>query len=689
MKSWKIAKGELSSLLKNRYIRLSFIVVSMVPLLYGVLYLWAFWDPYKNMKDVPIAVVNNDKGAVVDSANENFGDQIVGSLRENTNFKWEFVSQNDADNGLESKKYYVEVIIPEDFSQNLASVDSADPEAGVLQFKARKATNMLASQIANSAAVQISQAAGNRVSKKYFDNIFTQTRDISGELKKAADGSEDLATGLATAQSGSSQLADGTSSAYNGSSALANGINQILLGSDSLNSGMNQALIGAKSLDSGINLASDGAKSLVAGSAQVKGGISQVNAGVNQLITNVSATTSSLSTAKQLLSVPDVTATIVDSSSPFNGMTYAQAANYIVSNIVSQSTSSASQAQIAQLQGGLTQLSAGDNQLDQGVKDLSTALDSQVKAGSSQLVAGLSQLASGSSALNNGISSAKSGSEELSSGLSQLVSGASELNSGIGTASAGAETLSQRLSDGAAKIATSSGIEKSEKMTPVMSDPVRLADVSIGDVPNYGTGFAPYFIPLALWVGALILFLVIKTNETAYTGKANRVQIIMSKYLSVIIFGTIQAIVMDTVLIVGLKLSPMHPVLFYLFTILASWSFIAILQFFISILADAGKFIGIVLLMLQLTSAAGTFPIETTPRFFQLINPYLPMTYVVSGLREVISGGDLRSVMSSSILLAIVAVVFMILNFLFNRHIYRVDEETLENANELASAAEI
>jgi putative membrane protein len=99
---------------------------------------------------------------------------------------------------------------------------------------------------------------------------------------------------------------------------------------------------------------------------------------------------------------------------------------------------------------------------------------------------------------------------------------------------------------------------------------------------------------------------------------------------------------MLAVLRTALGLQAVEPLALYLFAILAAIVFAAILQFLSATFGPAGKLLSVALLMLQLTSAAGTFPIQTAPRFFQTLSPWLPMTYVVAGMRQAISGGDLR-----------------------------------------------
>jgi len=176
-------------------------------------------------------------------------------------------------------------------------------------------------------------------------------------------------------------------------------------------------------------------------------------------------------------------------------------------------------------------------------------------------------------------------------------------------------------------------------------------------VPNYGTGFAPYFIPLALWVGALMAyFLVRPLRGRALASTLSDPAVALSGLWPALLVTWLQSVVMLMVLQLALGLAPVRPLALYGFTLVAALAFTAIMQLLSAALGTAGKFAAVVLLMLQLTSSAGTFPIQTVPRFFQVINPFLPMTYVVTGLRQAISGGDLSQVgMCAAVLLGYAA----------------------------------
>ncbi|TLM94567.1 MAG: YhgE/Pip domain-containing protein, partial [Actinobacteria bacterium] len=172
-------------------------------------------------------------------------------------------------------------------------------------------------------------------------------------------------------------------------------------------------------------------------------------------------------------------------------------------------------------------------------------------------------------------------------------------------------------------------------------------------VTNYGTGFSPYFIPLALWVGALVMFFVVTPiSASGIEGHHPSLIVALGSYWPAALVATAQAVIMLVVLRLGLGLTPVNAPALYGFVILSALVFVAIIQWLSGTFGIAGKFLAVVLLMLQLTSAAGTFPLQLVAPFFQTISRYLPMTYVVAGLRQAISGGDLAALRHDALILA-------------------------------------
>jgi len=594
-----ISFSELSKLMKNRFVRISLVVVTLVPLLYGSLYLWAFWDPYGHLKDLPVAVVNNDLGYSDSGTTVNFGNELTNKIKETNTLKWSFVSEKEANDGLKNRRYYISIIIPSDFSEDIMSVSTDNPRQAEVQFKAREATNLLSSQVVNRIASEMVYRLSQEITGKYIEQMVTQI----------SSGSKNLSIGLNTAGEGSQKLLNGSKKLNGGLDALSKGLYQV----------------------------SNEAPKLSEGASQVYGGIVELEKTVND---NSKITESSISQISLLLG-----------------------------KINQGNLSSTDRAMMTAAIGGLKKVSSG---IDQTLDEKSES--SQKMA---TLASGAKSVSEGSASMSNAVSNLYSGSQNLYSGSSDLENGLVDLNAGFSKLSEGSQTISSGLDK-----------DKSGNIYNVISSPVILKDVSIDKVPNYGTGFSPYFIPLALWVGSLILFLIIKVNAIDVDGASKR-SIALSKFITISFLGTIQAVILDTVLIYSLGLGVKSLFLFYAFTILMSWCFIAIIQFLVTCFGEAGKFFAIVLLMLQLTSSAGTFPLELIPGFFQKINPFLPMTYGVTGLREVISGANWPIFLTQTLVITIFAAVALALTVISTRHVYKIKDDNLFEAGLINDGEEV
>ncbi len=252
----------------------------------------------------------------------------------------------------------------------------------------------------------------------------------------------------------------------------------------------------------------------------------------------------------------------------------------------------------------------------------------------------------------------------LNDGVSELTGKVPQLEDGVDKLYKGSNELAIALKDGAGEM--KSGLKNSsEEMGDFVSAPINMKNEPINKVPNYGTGFAPYFISLSLWIGAIMMFFVIsaKTDDDANLSKFDKV---IGKYLSFGFIGLLQALLVSAV-VMGLGLTPTSTGMYFVSIVFLSLVFIAIIQCLISLFGDAGRLLGIVLLILQLTACAGTFPLEIVPKFFKVINPYMPFTYSVELLREVISANTINYgiVGKDFLILGVVLLVFLAISIVF------------------------
>lgn len=186
MRGFALLWKETEAILRNRKVLIPIIAVIFIPLLYSGMFLWAFWDPYAHLDKLPVAVVNNDKGATMNGEKLAIGDKLVEKLKEKKNFDWHFVSEKEAEKGLQHQTYYMAIEIPEDFSKNAATLQDEHPKPMKLIYKPNEAFNFLSAQIGDNAVEKIKEEVSNTVTETYAETMLTiSARWRKGLLKRA------------------------------------------------------------------------------------------------------------------------------------------------------------------------------------------------------------------------------------------------------------------------------------------------------------------------------------------------------------------------------------------------------------------------------------------------------------------------------------------------------------------------
>jgi putative membrane protein len=297
----------------------------------------------------------------------------------------------------------------------------------------------------------------------------------------------------------------------------------------------------------------------------------------------------------------------------------------------------AAAARVQKLSDGAAAVSGGAAQLAGAAPALSDAV--------AKASAGADQLASGSAALAAGQQNAVDGAGKLVQGAQKLDDGAAQLESGAATASDGAGTLAGELARGAGKVPNPDDAQK-DSLSKVMADPVAVSNVSQAKAGSYGAGLAPFFLTLALWIGIFMLVQAMRpVTQRALASNAPAWKIAAGGWLPFLAVSAVQASLLTLVVDVGLGLDPAHPVLMWFLMLAAAMAFSAIIQGVVALLGSPGKLVVLILLVLQLVSSGGTFPWQTTPEPLHAVHQILPMGYVVSGMRHLIYGADLASIL--------------------------------------------
>ncbi|ANZ18567.1 YhgE/Pip domain-containing protein [Streptomyces noursei] len=543
-----------------------------------------------------------------------------------------------------------------------------------------------------------------------------KTGELADGLGKLNKGAGDLSNGAGKLDKGAGDLSNGAGKLDKGAGDLSNGAGKLDKGAGDLSNGASQAAAKAKELSQGASQVADGTQQLVdqiGGLAkkdlpylkqhgqEIADGarfVVKVTEDVDDLLSKLPANSSKAATQTrknaddaQALYEARCTGGNTDADcARLKGVATGAVAGADlaekVDNAIAHADFGQLRAKLREVQQGaqmvadqvpdivknadgqlakLNQLNDGAHKVAQGAGQFAGGLGTLAN-GAGQLADGAGKLHNGAGDLANGAGQLHKGAGDLADGAGQLADGAGQLHNGLGTAHDGAEKLSgglYKLKDGANQLATGlhNGVAKipdydkkdRDTRTDVMADPVKLAAKSMHKAPNYGTGLAPYFIPLSLWVGAMVAFMLLAPlGKRALAAGAPGWRIALGSWLPAFAIGVVQVLALMAVLHWALGLEMERAGATIGFLMLGTACFTALIQLLSAFFGPAGRVLTLVVLMLQLTSAGGTYPVQTSPGFFSWIHPFLPMSYVVDGLRRLITGGDLDVVWQGSIVLA-------------------------------------
>jgi putative membrane protein len=563
------------------------IALMCVPVLYGGLYLWANQNPYANLDRIPAAIVVDDAGTTVDGKTVNYGDQVADQLITDGSFQWHRVASGSAATGVDDSKYDFSITFPSDFSAALASASGTSPQRAIVTLTTNDTNSYLASTIGTQAAEKIRTSIVKQVNEEAAQRFLLGLADIRSSLVKAEDGAAQLVDASANAQSGASQLADGTAQLANGSQTLASKLGD---------------------LSSGAAQVRDGAAQVSAGAAQVSAGNDQLAAKANQAGQAAAQLAVQAPAAGQQL-IAQLQASHVDP------------------------------AVIAQVEAGLKgidqKVQAGNTQIQSAVGQVN-----QLAAGSDRVAAGAAQVSSGASQVADGASQAQAGAAQLASGAASAATGSAQLRDGLTTLHDGTTQLHDGLSKGVAQIPDNSpALQKKQAST--IADPVNLKNDSVTSAGTYGAGLAPFFVALAGWIGIYALFLIVKpVSRRAITALHSPVKITLAGWLTPGLLGAVQMIGLFAIVSGALGFGIHNPLGMFGMMALASVTFAAIILALNVWLGSVGQFLGLVLMVLQLVTAGGTFPWQTLPGPLAGLHHVLPMSYAVDGIRQLMYGGN-------------------------------------------------
>ncbi|WP_144526970.1 YhgE/Pip domain-containing protein [Peribacillus simplex] len=664
---------DLKSIYKNFFVCIVVVFLMFIPSIYAWFNILASWDPYANTEGILVGVANNDKGAELNGEAVNIGKEVIEGLKENKDLGWRFTSEREAKAKVEKGDYYASIIIPENFSEHIATIMTDDPKKAEIDYYVNEKINSIAPKITAAGANSIVDSVSKTFIKSASGSILAIFNELGitlqnelptiqkmknmvylleGQLPELEQNIKTVQTHVKKAEDIIKKVNDGLDSIEGITSQKDKLVSDVSSYVDSTRQAFEE--INPLLKNDIVNIRSDNESVLVLANRLTGQDLpdNESNLLVEQGVTRIN---------KELYLLDSMYNLLVRVNQ-FNGKNLLQPEIQLVDEL-RDNTSNQLQALNDRAYGNLIQLGGNNDQV------LASFQESYSKETGPKFNEIWNET---ESILNNVQFTMAEGTKVLPEVRTLL----NETNRTLETRTGDIDKLMNKFPEIETKIKALASkmreIDKSYDMEEVIdflrndieqeseffSEPVLLNKHSLFPIPNYGSAMSPFFTALSLWVGGTILIsmLSVGVSQKVYSPY----QIYIGRYLIFFIIGVMQALSVSigNIILIGVYVADKFE--YILFSVLISTVFTLIVYTFVSVLGNVGKGISVVLMVLQISSSGGTFPIQVTPPFFQHINPFLPFTYAVGLLRESV-GGITWSVAGKDIFILILFLVITLI----------------------------
>ena len=645
------------------------IIVGLIilPSMYAWPNILSSWDPYGHTNNIKVAVTSEDEGATVDGKELNLGNSLVEGLKNNKNLDWQFVSnKQQAEDGVRIGDYYASIVVPKNFSQDMTSVSRTEPKRATIEYTVNEKINAISPKITNSGA----SAIANNISKNFVETangiIFEKLHEAGikfeenlPSIEKAKEEIFKLNDNFSTYESTLSELIGKVEYGYNILNNVQNTLpeidrlatNSIMIADKAgitINNiqGLNERLLPI--INNHLNVVEEVSKeaNIIAKELQQKPDkIEEIKARQKALDSRLQASTERLQLVKNIFEYfnklsserlfnnqlervttlsNDITTIKEVNNNIYNKMDhYDEIADTVKEEFVNKS------ARINEVSSNM------NSKLNVEVAPLISQVLSKAEVNIDK-VSGIITSAQGElPAVERKLSETE---VKISNAYGKLLSLQAQMPS--------AKSKIQKLTDEIKKI--DNGIDKNQlfnllkvdykQQAEFFANPVKLQENKLYHIENYGSAMTPFYTVLSIWVGSLLMSSLLTTKVEDEEKKYKPYQKYFGRGLLFIIISLFQTLIITLGDMYVLGTQATSPYRFVLYALLISLLFSSIIYTIVCILGNVGKAVCIVLLVLQLGSSGGTFPIQMTSEFFQALYPKVPFTYSIGLLREAVGG---------------------------------------------------
>ena len=689
----EILHHDLRSARKNVITMIVLFGLTVVPLVFTVFNVLASWNPFDNTDELKIAVSSEDEGHNTDLAqvNLNLGEQVLAQLSLNKQIDWTITTKENALEGTRSGEYYASIVLPPSFSKDLMTFYIAGTEPTELTMYTNQKKNSLAPMITEQAATgaidQINESFSEVVNNvglglvKDLNKVLTE-----GDTKAVLDRMEASVDGVSRQLRQGSNSVSSLSSLVESTIPLAQSAERITDSAGAQMDALNLGGTGGSGGSGGASGASDEAlanlgrtfadaasslsESLQATSDSYNAVGNSIDRVFGRANSSPEASANELDRMAdrfdaQLGGLNDLRNTLETRVAPALPITAKPAYQRVLSNI-DESIARATELRDT-FRRSAKDLRSGKTSMEQARKDsksaIATAVDAVDKARNSyanDLQPQLAKLGESVQQLSQSVQGVKAdlqrakgrlGDASLADSLGSMQAATAELSKNLNQRADDADKLAREIKKAGetgdlSQLARMIGNDPS-LLAQHMANPTAVKREPLNEVNSFGTGMTPLYGSLALWVGALITSVVVhtrisesreETEEALDPKRYSRAQAYLGRFGIFAMIGTAQSLLMAAGLIFFVGIEPAHPFLFTLACWLSSMVFMLVVYTLVISFGNAGKALGVLLLVFQVSGAGGAYPLELLPGWFQSMSPFLPATYAIQAFRSSIAG---------------------------------------------------
>lgn len=657
-----IIKRDIKALLTHFFPLVIAIGLCMLPPLYAWFNIYSNWDPYGNSSNVKIAVASEDVGWTDDETGESYnaGDDVIDSLKENNSIDWVMLDSSEkAVDGVKSGAYYAAVVLSDDFSRNMYHGFMDGLKQPTITYYENEKKNAVAAKITDTAVSTLK----NSIDQMYVEIVVSTLFEDADKVEERVTGSDTESGSDSDTPKLINTFSDRIDDVNENIKAYKLLLTSLTSANERLNTSLQDADADLDSLQQKAGSASDTLSDKT---------VSGVLDDMNKIASNIDSDLSDLQDAldrvqnaadssekqaayamveKNLRNIRSKLNSMIDSLSKLKPHTH------LLQNKVNRVITKL-QSQVSDINKILDLMDDLSGDIDSGLSSLDRTLQQKINRlhdsyNNTILPAVEDAVDTIDGALQDGSTALGSISEDIAV-MRQIVSGTrqsvTDLNGVMSNTSQSLDDISKDLDDLKNELNGLTERELLQKILDFMhgdpegygkflAEPVEIESDAIYPVENYGSGVAPFYTTLALWVGCIFLLALMKITPSTEGLKDPRpYQLFFGRFGILFLLGQLQWIVIYIGNIYVLKTQCLHPGRMFLTGAVTSFTFMLLCYAVTLAFADLGKAIIVVIVVLQIAGSSGTYPIEVLPEFFQKVYVFFPFPYAINAMRECMFG---------------------------------------------------